>query len=192
MLGDANFPARPSLAPERLLHRGAKFDFVQGHLPGPGGTTIPREFIRHPGAVIILPILDQPTASNPRLVLIRNWRLSLARDLLELPAGTLTPGEDPALAAIRELEEETGYHAATLVPLARFHTSPGLSDELMHAFIARGLTPGPPRLEPDERIVVVPTPLDDALALIQSGTLTDAKSILTILLALRGGHLPSR
>ncbi|CAG0983186.1 ADP-ribose pyrophosphatase [Phycisphaerales bacterium] len=180
MLGDTNF--RPTVH-RQVLHKGAKFDFERLTLTGPGGPPISRECVRHPGAVIVLPFLENPD----RVVLIRNWRLSLETYIWELPAGTLGRGEAPAHCAARELREETGYQAATLRPLSRFYTSPGLSDEVMWAFVATGLRPGPQALEPDERVTVHPTPLDEVLGMMKQGDLVDAKSMLVILLALKEG-----
>lgn len=169
------------------LHRGAKFDLELVTIPGPGGTPIKREVVRHPGAVVILPILED--AAGRCVVLIRNERIAIGRTLWELPAGTLEPMEKPQECAPRELEEETGYRAATMMPLARFHTTPGLTDELMHAFVATGLTHVGQRLEADERLTVHPRPVAEALAMVESGEMTDAKSMLTLLLAVRKGIL---
>lgn len=165
-----------------LLHKGRKFDFELIEFPGGRGGTIRREVVRHPGAVVILPIL-----ADGRLVLIRNTRPSVDRSLLELPAGTLEPGEAPESCAARELTEETGYTAATLTPLGRFYTSPGMSDEVMWAFAAGGLTHVGQRLEEDERITVVAMTPAEASDLIDSGELMDAKTMLTILWAARRG-----
>lgn len=168
-----------------LLHKGAKFDFerleVESTRPG---ETLSREIVRHPGAVVILPILEG-SGGPPRVVLIRNWRISLERWVYELPAGTLEQGEQPADCAARELEEETGYAAGDIRPLAAFYTSPGLSDEAMHAYIARQLTPVGQRLEVDERVTVHPVPVVEAFAMIDSGELRDAKSMLCLEMARR-------
>ncbi len=164
-----------------LIHRGVKFSFEQLIVTGADGRTLKREVVRHPGAVVIVPVLD--TAAGPQVVFIRNWRISLERWLLELPAGTLEPGEDPGVCAARELEEETGFAAATLTPLGRFYTSPGLSDELMWAYAARGLRGVGQRLEADERVTVHPTPVEQALEMIASGELADGKSIAALLMA---------
>lgn len=146
-----------------------------------------RDVVRHPGAVVILPILDGP--GGPQIVMIRNLRVALEAELLELPAGTLERGEDPAACAARELMEETGYEALTIRPLGRFYTTPGLTDELMHAFVATGLRSVGQDLEDDESIRVEPVPLAAAMACIDAGELVDAKSILTILWACRRGVL---
>jgi ADP-ribose pyrophosphatase len=166
----------------RVIHRGAKFDLELLEYRGSGGRAVRREIVRHPGAVVILPLLP-----GGRVVLIRNHRPSLDRPLLELPAGTLEKGEDPRACAARELEEETGYAPATLRPLGRFYTSPGMSDELMHAFAAIDLTQAAQRLEEDERITLEVTPVGVALAMAADGRLEDGKSMLTLLLAQRAG-----
>jgi ADP-ribose pyrophosphatase len=151
-----------------LIHRGRKFDFEQLEFVGSDGKLLRREVVRHPGAVVILPILD-----DGRIAIIRNHRPSLDRPLYELPAGTLEAGEEPLACAGRELIEETGYQAATIDPLGRFYTSPGLSDELMWAFVATRLTQVGQRLEADERLTVHPTPPATVFGMIESGELMD-------------------
>jgi ADP-ribose pyrophosphatase len=136
----------------RLIHRGVKFDLEMVSGISPSGQVFAREAIRHPGSVIVLPLRGEP--GREKIVMIRNFRLSLGAWLWELPAGTMTPGEDPKVCAARELEEETGFVAATLEPICRFHPAPGLADELMHAFVARELAPTQQSLEVDERIQV--------------------------------------
>jgi ADP-ribose pyrophosphatase len=115
-------------------------------------------------------------------VLIRNWRPSAGRELLELPAGTLEPGEAPRECAIRELEEETGYRAARLEPLAEFFTSPGICTERMYGFVARELTRTQQQLDAGEQIRVEPMPPDKVLQQLKSGTLEDGKSIAVLAL----------
>lgn len=182
MLGDTNI--RPKVT-RALLHRGAKFDYEEVTVHRPGAAPVKRQLVRHPGAVVVLPLLD-----NGDVVLIRNWRASVEGWMWELPAGTLERGEEPAACAARELREETGYQAATIRALGRFHTSPGLSDEVMWAFVATGLAAGPQRLEAGEQIGVAVTPRARALGMIASGDLTDAKSMLALLLAERGADGP--
>jgi len=174
----------------RTLHRGRKFDFEQVVLRTPAGEEFARECVRHPGAVVILPILEAP-GLPPRIVFVRNERFALGKALLELPAGTREQGEDPTRTAHRELLEETGYQAATLTPLSRFHTTPGMTDELMWAYAASGLTHLGQRPEPDEALSVVLIDARDALAMASDGRLADAKSIATILIAHQRGLFTS-
>ncbi|MBM4108837.1 MAG: NUDIX domain-containing protein [Phycisphaerae bacterium] len=182
-----------------LVRKGAKFDFEVVTIDAGNGHTLEREIVRHPGAVVVLPILEA-AGQPPRVVLIRNDRVSVERRLWELPAGTRESGEDPGRTAARELEEETGYSAATLEPLGRFYTSPGLSDERMWAFVARGLTPVGQRLGPDERLSVHPTPVSAVLRMIDragevgedDGRIEDGKSMVVLLWAARRGLLTLR
>jgi ADP-ribose pyrophosphatase len=178
----------PSVHRETLI-KGAKFDFDRLTMQTADGRTLVRQSVRHPGAVLILPLLADPAGGAPTVIMIRNWRISIQQWLHELPAGTLEPGEDPAACAARELEEETGYSAATITPLCRFYTSPGLSDELMWAYVAAGLRPVGQRLEQDEWVTVHPMPAAAALGMIDTGELIDAKSILTLLYAQKQGLL---
>ncbi len=169
-----------------LLHKGAKFDLERVTVLARSGKPVQREVIRHPGAVCVLPILDpESPGAEHRVVAISNVRPALGRSLIELCAGTLEPGEDPALCAGRELIEETGYQAEQITPIGTFYTTPGMTDELMHAFVATGLTHVGQDLEADEDIEVLTLTLSRTLELIDSGEFADAKSILTVLLALR-------
>jgi ADP-ribose pyrophosphatase len=181
-------PAIPTITAEHALHKGRKFDFHRLTVQYPSGRTLEREIVRHPGAVVIVPVLP-----DGRLVLIRVFRIALNRFSTELCAGTLEPrGEDPAACAHRELIEETGYRAANLIPLRPYFTSPGLSDELMHPFVATGLTHVGQHLEDDEHIEVFPASPAQAFALIADGTMNDAKSILALFLAREAGHISPR
>jgi len=168
----------------RLIHRGAKFDLEVVELVGESGRKIEREVVRHPGAVVILPLRE-----DDNVVLIKNDRPSLGRAIFELPAGTLEPPEAPVACAARELAEETGYKAATLSHLGRFYSSPGMSDELMWAYMATGLEHVGQSLEEDERLTVCPVSVAQAFEYVDSGELMDGKSILTLLLARRMGLL---
>ncbi len=135
-------------------------------------TAHPRDIVRHPGAVVILPLL-----SDGRVVLIRNYRVSVEEWLVELPAGTLESNEDPLEAARRELAEETGYRAQSMQRITAFYSSPGILDERMHLFLATGLEPGDMALEGDEKIEPLPTAWDDALRMIGDGRIHDAKTL---------------
>lgn len=135
-----------------------------------------REVIRHPGAVAILPLLD-----DGRICLIENHRAAVDRTLVELPAGTREPDEDPAETARRELIEETGYRAEHIRPLIDFYTSPGVMDERMYLFLATGLTPGPMDLAPGEQIEPLLCTWDEAMRMIRDGRIRDAKTIAGLL-----------
>jgi ADP-ribose pyrophosphatase len=138
----------------------------------------PRSFevVRHPGAAVILPLLD-----DGRVVLIRNHRPAVEQNVLELPAGTLDDAEPPEDCARRELQEETGYRASNWRPLLSFYSSPGFCDERLHAFLATGMQPGPTRHEASERITVTQMGYDQVLAAIGEERIEDGKTILTLL-----------
>lgn len=136
---------------------------------------VARDLILHPGSAVILPITDAG-----EIVLIRNQRYTLGGPLLELPAGTRDPGEDPRLCAARELTEETGYAAAELHLLAAFMPSPGACTEVMHAWLATGLTPGAQRLDPGESIEVVHFTPAEIAHMMRQGELHDGKTLATL------------
>lgn len=166
------------------LHKGKKYDYAQIVVRMPSGKQITRQYVKHPGAVVIVPVLP-----DGRIVLVRVYRHALGRVCLECCAGTLDAGEGPARCAGRELIEETGFKAAKVRPLGTFYTSPGLSDELMRAFVATGLKHVGQHLEEDEFIDVVTMTREEALAAIMQGDLTDAKSMVALLMAERAGRL---
>lgn len=136
------------------------------------GRGMSRLIVRHPGAVVVVPQLP-----DGRLVMIRNHRVSIDAWIWEFCAGKLERGEDPAVAAGRELEEETGHAAGRIRPLGAFYTSPGFADELMHAFVADELTPVAQRLEPGERIEVECLPVAQVETMIRDGQVRDGKTI---------------
>ena len=129
-----------------VLLSGKVFQVVHRVQIDADGNTHSRQIIHHPGAVVLLPLLD-----DGRVVLIRNYRIA-ANQRLVSPAGTLDPGEEPLQAAGRELAEETGYHARRLELLSTIYSSPGILDERMHLFLATGLTAGPTDLQGGEDI----------------------------------------
>ncbi|GJM18788.1 MAG: ADP-ribose pyrophosphatase [Phycisphaeraceae bacterium] len=169
------------------LWSGRAFDFVRLRVRSPGGTERDRLIVRHPGAVVILPILETPT--GPEIVYVRNERHALGAWLDELPAGGLDAGEDPEFAARRELREETGFAAATLIPLGRFHTTPGVTDELMYAYAATDLEEVGQDLDEHEILTVHRAPVRAFFDRADSGSLTDAKTILALHLARARGLL---
>lgn len=141
------------------------------------GRSVTREVVRHPGAVTVVPVLDET-----RIILIRNHRIAVDQTLLELPAGKLEPGEEPEKAAQRELVEETGYACDQIRKIGEFYTSPGFADELMHAYLATGLTESHQRLEPGEAITVEVRALTEVLELIHTGGIRDGKTIAALLM----------
>ena len=147
------------------------------------GQLVQRAIIRHPGAVTIVPIMD-----NGRVCLIRNYRVSVARALIELPAGTLEPGEDPERAAKRELIEETGFRCERFTPLHGFYMSPGILDERMHLFLAEGLTAVGPQREQTEEIENLIVGWAEALEMVHGGEIQDAKTLVGLLLYDRLRH----
>ena len=138
----------------------------------PGGRETTREVVAHPDCVAIVAIDNQDNA-----ILVRQFRHAVERELLEIPAGCIEPGEEALQSAIRELEEETGYTAARMERLGGFYSSPGYSTEFLHLFLATGLELGPCQPQEDEIIEVVSIPLAKIPALIVSGAVCDAKSI---------------
>lgn len=141
------------------------------------GRSVRREIVRHPGAVVIVPVLD-----DGRLVLIRNYRIAVDERLWELPAGKLEEGEEPQHAAARELEEETGFRPGRVRPLATFFSSPGFADELIHAFVAEDLAFVGQNLEPGEEIDVSELARGEVLAMIADGRIRDGKTIAAVLM----------
>jgi len=139
--------------------------------------------LRHPGAVAILPFLDETT-----VILIHQYRHALGDHIWEIPAGTIDDGETAAACARRELIEETGFRARTLTPIGEIFPAPGYSDERLHLFTATGLIPDVQNLEPDEVIQVRRVPFRQALAMIESGDIRDAKTIVGLMLAAKQHH----
>lgn len=167
--------------PEVLLN-SRKFRVERRHFAAGGGMHS-ADIVVHPGAAVILPVLP-----DGRVLLIHNHRVALDAELLELPAGTLDGGEDPAACAARELTEETGYRAAEVRPLCSIYASPGILTERMHVFVATGLTPGPASPEPTERIRPAPHTLAEALDGIRTGRICDAKTAVALLYYERFGR----
>src|SRR5262245_20816987 len=130
-----------------IIYRGKKIDLAIDTTTLPDGTALEREVVLHPGAVVILPMIDAD-----RVCLLRNFRHSVGETLLELPAGTLEPPEPPETTAERELAEETGYRAGRWQKLAEYYPSPGILNERMYFFLAGELLPGPPEQQPGEQI----------------------------------------
>jgi len=153
----------------------------------PGGRRASREVVVHPGAVAIVPLLPDEV-----VVMIRQYRHAVGRALYELPAGTLQPGESPEDCARRELEEETGYQAAELGLMFSTYLSPGYSSEIIHIFLAQGLSPTTSRPVEDEQLQTVLLPLEEAVAMIGRGEVQNAAAICGLLAANTGEELLKR
>jgi ADP-ribose pyrophosphatase len=160
------------------VYKGRIFDFVTENLKLPNGRHTEMAFIRHPGSTAVVPLLDDNT-----VVMEVQYRHPVGEYLLEIPAGTMEPGESPLDCAKRELIEETGFRAQELIKLGKIHMIPAYSDEEIHVFIAKGLTPARQNLDPDEIIEVVTYPLEKVLQMIEVGRITDALTILSIQMA---------
>lgn len=144
------------------------------------GTAHSRQVVRHPGAVVILPVLD-----DGRLCLIRNYRVAVNRELIELPAGTLEPPEPPLATAHRELVEETGYRAASMQPMCELAMSPGILDERMHVYLATGLQVENPAREVGEEITNVVATVEEVDHWLAENRIEDAKTIAALLFYFR-------
>ena len=145
---------------------------------GEGDITYQREVVHHPGSAVIVPVFDDDT-----IALVRQYRHPAVRYLLEVPAGTLRRGERPEVGAARELEEELGLVSAHLEKLAEFFVSPGYAEEKMWLYLATELTETQQQLEDDEIIEVVRIPFSQALSMITTGEIEDAKTIIGVMLA---------
>jgi ADP-ribose pyrophosphatase len=172
-----NPPPRQQDSPhDQPVFEGVKFNVERRQIATRDGGTAMREVVVHPGAVVVLPRLD-----DGRIVMIRNHRFAVGRTLWELCAGTLEAGEPPAETAARELIEETGYQAVHIEPLTTFYTSPGICTERMHAFLATGLTEVGQQLEATEQIEVELIEHRKVMRMIEAGEIEDGKTIATLL-----------
>ena len=164
--------ARIRVIRRRSIYRGKVIELVQEELAIDGRRMV-RETVRHPGAVVMVPLLDRS-----RIVFVRQYRRAINRSILELPAGTLAPGERQAVCARRELEEEIGMRAKRLTKLGQFYAAPGFTSERMAVFLAEGLTAVEAHPEADEILTPVVLSFSEALRNIRTGAICDAKTII--------------
>jgi ADP-ribose pyrophosphatase len=164
------------MANEEIVFKGMRFEVHALEQTGKGNKVFRREYVVHPGAVVILPILDAE-----HIVMIRNYRFAVRKELWELPAGTLEPQEPPLETAKRELIEETGYKAEKMTLLTTFFPSPGFCNEIMYSYVAEGLSLVGQDLDETEQIEVEIVKLKDAIQMVRKGTICDAKSLTTLL-----------
>jgi ADP-ribose pyrophosphatase len=160
----------------RTLLETGRFTVVEEIVIRPDGREARCQYVKHPGAVAILPLVD-----DRHVCLIRGRRLTVGKTLIEIPAGTREPNESPLVTARRELAEETGYQAAQWEPLATYYPSPGVLNEQMWVFVARDLTPGPPAREANEEIENLVVTWDDAMNMLDRGEIQDSKTLVALL-----------
>jgi ADP-ribose pyrophosphatase len=141
----------------------------------PNGNETGREYIVHPGAVLVIPVLD-----DGRLVFERQFRYPLRKVFIELPAGKIDPNEDKLITGQRELLEETGYTAREWRHLAALHPCIGYSDEIIHIYLASGLQAGDHCRDHDESLEVFTLTLDEAMRALRSGEITDGKTMIAL------------
>jgi ADP-ribose pyrophosphatase len=165
---------------ERIVWRGTLVSAGTGTFLDPDGNSFQRDVVHHPGAVVVVPVVDMD------VILVRQYRAAIDRILLELPAGKRDVADEPVeLTAHRELEEEVGMRAASMEKVAEFYNSPGFCDEHSHLFLATDLTPCATSFQGHEErhMTIERVPLDAVPGLIASGELVDAKSIVGLLVA---------
>lgn len=162
--------------PRKIVFDGRRIRVAVETVALPTGASAEREIVLHPGAVTIVPMVDAD-----HVCLVRNYRHAAAETLLELPAGTLEPGENPDDTAIRELAEETGYRAGRCRRLIDFFMSPGILSERMVLYLAEDLVPGTLHLDEGEEIEPEVVPWREAVRWVMEGKIRDSKSIVGIL-----------
>lgn len=167
----------PQILSSKEIFRGRVFSVTVDTMRE-GDKTYEREIVHHPGSVVIVPVFADGTVA-----LVRQYRHPAVRYLLEAPAGTLKQGEGPEEGAARELEEELGFVAGRLEKLSEFFVSPGFCEEKMWVYLATELTETSQQLEDDEIIEVVRVPFSQALSMITTGEIEDAKTIIGVMLA---------
>jgi ADP-ribose pyrophosphatase len=162
---------------EREIHQARIIRLVAKDLVLPTGRRTTFTIVEHPGAVAIVPV-----HSNGDVVLLKQFRPSIGQEIYEIPAGTIEKGEAPLATAKREIIEETGFKAKSWTKIAEFYTAPGFCTELMHVYVARGLTPAKADGDEDEILKPVRMSIDAALKLIKSQKIRDAKTIAGLLI----------
>jgi len=166
------------LLESREVYRGKIVDLFLDRVTLPNGNVCELEMIRHPGAAAVVPV-----DAERNVVLVRQYRYAASGWLYEVPAGKLDEGEDPAVCAAREIEEEAGVRAGRLIPMGWIWTTPGFSDERISLYLATELVESKQSLQPDEVLSVERLPFDQAVELALRGEIRDAKSVCALLRA---------
>ncbi|MCL4467239.1 MAG: NUDIX hydrolase [Chloroflexi bacterium] len=160
----------------RYVYRGRVIDLRVDTVRLPDGQTTKREIVEHRGAVAMLPLDEQGN-----VIFVRQYRKPAERYLLEIPAGTREAGEPVEVCLHRELREETGLTAGKVERLAGYYSAVGFCTEFIEVFLVRELSQGGARTDEDEIIEIVPVPVEEALAMVESGEIIDAKTIVGLL-----------
>jgi ADP-ribose pyrophosphatase len=161
-----------------LIHRGKIVNFYEDTMSLPNGNTAVWDYIEHKGAAAVVPVTKEG-----KILMVRQYRNALERYTLEIPAGKLDEGEEPAAGALRELKEETGAVPDVFLPLGRLLPSPGCFGETLHLFLARGLRMEAQHLDPDEFLNVERIPFDEMVHRCVSSEIEDAKTVAAVLRA---------
>ena len=187
------------MTPDLTEHRLHRQELLRGHFLHvlrdevrlPDGGAAAREYIVHPGAVMIVPLLQEPDGAI-RLVLERQYRYPVRQEIIEFPAGKIDPQEDPLACARRELREETGYTACQWARAGLLHPTVAYSTEFIDIWFARDLTPGPRQLDQGEFLQVFTATPDELLRWCRAGQVTDAKTLIGALWLqnMLAGHWP--
>lgn len=162
--------------PRRTVYRGRKIDLALQTVVLADGSSAEREVVVHRGAVALVPMVDPD-----HVCLIENYRYTIDKTLLEVPAGTIDAGESPDETAPRELTEETGYIAGKITRIRDWFVSPGVMNERMYLYLCEDLRPGPTNHQPDEQLKPVVVPWADAVRMVLAGRIEDAKTMVAIL-----------
>lgn len=162
------------------IYRGKIVNLRVDQVELPNGNSTSREVVEHAGAVAVVPVTEKN-----EIIMVRQYRYPAGRVLLEVPAGRIEKGEDPAFCAERELREETGFKAGEMSLLYSYYTTPGFSDEKLHLYLARELVQLGSRPDEDEFINIDCVPIEKALEMVDRGEIIDAKSIIGVLAAKR-------
>jgi ADP-ribose pyrophosphatase len=160
------------------IFNGVAIHLFRDEILLPNGKKSVREVIRHPGAVCVLPLTEQG-----EIIFVNQFRYALGKVTLEVPAGKLEKGEDPMVAAMRELSEETGLDAKNVVPMGELYTTPALIDEIIYMYIATDLYQGEKHPDEDEFVDTVKIPLEKAVEMVMNGEIRDSKTQIMILKA---------
>jgi ADP-ribose pyrophosphatase len=164
----------------KTVYRGKLLHLLEDTVRLPDGKTAVREYVRHPGAVMMIPLLDEAT-----VILIRQFRYAVGRHFIEIPAGKIDPGEEPLATARRELVEECGFEAGSWRRITTIHPCIGYSDERIEVYLARDLKDVGHAPDDGEFVEVMPVPLKQALQWVEQGRITDAKTVIGLMWAER-------